>query len=134
MSTGIDLVRQAYEAFKSGDADAMIAISDPEIEFGPSAAAPGGIFRGHAGVRRYLKEIEIAFGDRWDSAIERIADVGDDRVIVIARIFGQGKAGEPIDLRLAHIWEHRDGKLLRGTVYLDPHEALEAAEANTNTV
>jgi ketosteroid isomerase-like protein len=131
MSTGIDVLRQAYEAFKAGDAEALIALSDPEIEFGTSAAAPGGTYRGHSGIRRYLKEVQGAFGDRWEAAIERITDVGDNRVIVIARIFGQGKAGEPIEFHLAHVWELRKGKLLRGTVYLDPHEALDAVETKT---
>jgi ketosteroid isomerase-like protein len=131
MSASIDVVRRAYEAFKAGDAEALIAVSDPDIQFGTSAAAPGGTFHGHPGIRRYLKEIEIAFGDRWDAEIERIAEVGGDRVIVIARIFGQGKAGEPLALHLAHIWELKDGKLLRGRVYLDPHEAVDAVEANT---
>ena len=78
-----------------------------------------------------MKEIEGAFGNRWDAEIERVADVGDDRVILVARIFGQGKAGEPLELRLAHVWELRDGKLLRGTVYLDPEAALDAVEAAT---
>ena len=129
MSANIDVVRQAYEAFRTGDADALIAVSDPDIQFGTSAAAPGGSFHGHPGVRRYLKEIEVAFGDRWDAAIDRIADVGDDRVLVIARVFGEGKAGEPLSVHLGHVWELKDGKLLRGRVYLDPHEALEAVEA-----
>src|SRR5688572_32792252 len=128
MSASIDVVRRAYEAFKGGDAEALIAVADPEIEFGTSAAAPGGTYRGHPGVRRYLKEIEGAFGDRWDADIDRIADAGDDRVILIARVFGQGKAGEPLELRLGHVWTLRDGRLLRGTVYLDPEAALEAAE------
>ena len=34
MSTSIDVVRRAYEAFKAGDAEALIAVADPEIEFG----------------------------------------------------------------------------------------------------
>jgi ketosteroid isomerase-like protein len=131
MSTGIGVVGLAYEAFKALDAEALIEVADPEIEFGTSAAAPGGTYRGHTGIRRYMKEIEGAFGDRWDAEIERIADVGDDRVILIVRIFGEGKAGEPLELRLGHVWELRDGKLLRGTVYLDPHEALDAVEATT---
>lgn len=131
MSESIDVVRRAYEAFRAGDAEALIAVSDPDIHFGTSAAAPGGTFRGHPGIRRYLKEIEIAFGDRWDAVIERVAEVGSDRVLVIARIFGEGKAGEPLSLHLAHVWELRHGKLLRGRVYLDPQEALEAVEANT---
>lgn len=129
MSASIDVMRRAYEAFKSFDAEALIEIADPEIEFGNSAAAPGGTYRGHTGVRRYFKEIEGAFGDRWDAEIERVADAGDDRVILIARIFGEGRAGEPLELRVAHVWELRDGRLLRGTVYLDPERALEAVES-----
>ena len=131
MSASIDVVRRAYEAFKRFDAEALIEIADPEIEFGTSAAAPGGTYRGHTGIRRYVKEIEGAFGSRWDAEVERIADVGDDRVILVARVFGQGKAGEALELHVAHVWELRDGKLLRGTVYLDPEAALDAVEAAT---
>ena len=131
MSTSIQTVQRAYEAFKRGDAEALIAVADPEIEFGTSAAAPGGTYRGHTGIRRYMKEVEGAFGDRWDAEIERVAEVGEDRVILIARIFGEGRAGEPLELHIAHVWELRDGKLLHGTVYLDPEAALDAVEAAT---
>jgi ketosteroid isomerase-like protein len=129
MSASIETVRQAYEAFKALDAEALIAVADPEIEFGTSAAAPGGTYRGHPGVRRYMKEIDGAFGDRWEAEVERIADAGDDRVVVIARVFGVGKAGEQLEFRVAQVWQLRDGKLLRGTVYLDPSDALDAVEA-----
>ncbi len=129
MSTSIEIVNEAYRAFKTLDAEALIALADPEIEFGTSAAAPGGTYRGHTGIRRYVKEIEGAFGSRWDAEVERIADVGDGRVILVARVFGQGKAGETLELHVAHVWELRDGKLLRGTVYLDPEAALDAVEA-----
>jgi uncharacterized protein len=129
MSTSIETMRRAYEAFKALDAEALIAVADPEIEFANSAAVPGGTYRGHTGVRRYMKEIEAAFGDRWEAEIERIADAGEERVILVARIFGEGKAGEHLALHVAHVWELRDGKLLRGTVYLDPADALAAVEA-----
>ena len=125
----VEVVGQAYRAFRDLDAEALIALADPEIEFGTSAAAPGGTYRGHTGIRRYVKEIEAAFGNRWDAEIERIADAGDNRVILIARVFGQGKAGEPLELHVAHVWELRAGKLLRGTVYLDPEAAIDAVEA-----
>jgi ketosteroid isomerase-like protein len=131
MSASIETVRLAYQAFREFDAEALIAVADPEIEFGTSAAAPGGTYRGHTGVRRYMKEVEGAFGDRWEAEIERIADAGDDRVVLIARIFGEGKAAEPLELHVGHVWELRDGKLLRGTVYVDPSDALDAVEAKT---
>ena len=129
MSASIEVVRRAYEAFKAFDAEALIAVADPDIEFGTSAAAPGGTYRGHTGIRRYMKELEGAFGDRWEAEIERVADAGKDRVILLVRIFGEGKAGEPLELHLAHVWELRRGKLLRGTVYLDPETALAEVEA-----
>ena len=129
MSASIETVRRAYEAFREFDAEGLIAVADPEIEFGTSAAAPGGTYRGHTGVRRYMKEVEGAFGDRWEAEIERIADAGDDRVVLIARIFGEGRAAEPLELRVGHVWQLRDGKLLRGTVYLDPSDAVDAVEA-----
>jgi ketosteroid isomerase-like protein len=131
MSDSIEVVRQAYDAFKRLDAEALIAVADPEIEFGTSAAAPGGTYRGHTGLRRYLKEIEATFGDSWEAEIDRIADAGDEQVILIARVFGRGKAGEPLELRLGHVWKLRDGRLLRGTVYLDPEAALAAVDATT---
>jgi ketosteroid isomerase-like protein len=132
MSTSIEAVRRAYEAFKNFDAEALIEVADPEIEFGTSAAAPGGTYRGHTGIRRYMKEVEGAFGDRWEAEIERVADAGDDTVILIARVFGEGKAGEPLELHVGHVWQLRDGKLLRGTVYLDPEAALAAVEAGAS--
>ena len=128
MSTSIDVVRRAYQAFKDGDAEALIAVADPEIEFGTSAAAPGGTYRGHPGIRRYMKEVEGAFGDRWDAEIERVAEAGENRVVLVARVFGRGRAGEPLELHVGHVWELRDGRLLRGTVYLDPEAALAAVE------
>jgi len=131
MGSSIDVVAKAYEAFKNYDAEALIEIADPEIEFRNSAAAPGGTYRGHTGNRRYMKEIEGAFGDRWDAELERVAEAGPDQVILIARIFGEGKAGEPLELHVAHVWKLRDGKLLRGTVYADPERALEAVESAT---
>jgi ketosteroid isomerase-like protein len=129
MDSSLDVVAKAYEAFKHFDAEALIAVSDPEIEFANSAAAPGGTYRGHTGIRRYMKEIEGAFGDRWDAEIERVAEAGDDQVILIARVFGEGRAGEALELHVGHVWKLRNGKLLHGTVYVDPQQALAAVES-----
>ncbi len=131
MSTNLEVVQAAYDAFKRQDAEALIALSHPDIEFGGSAAAPDNLYRGHDGIRKYMADIDGAFGHEWNADVERIAEAGQDRVVIVARIFGPGKGGLPLDLHLAHVWELEDGKLRRGTVYLDPHEALHAVEATT---
>lgn len=131
MRTNLETVQRAYEAFKRFDGEALVALSDPDIEFRNSAAAPGGTYRGHTGIRRSMKEIESTFGDRWDAEVERVLDAGAERVLLIARVFGVGRAGEPLELHVAHVWELRGGRLLRGTVYVDPEQALAAVEAGT---
>src|SRR5688572_2419836 len=117
MSSSTGVVEKAYEAFRRQDADALVALTDPDVEFGGSAAAPDRLYKGHEGIRKYMQDIDGAFGHEWNAEIERIAEAGENRVLIVARIFGPGKGGLPLDLRLAHIWELRDGKLLRGTVY-----------------
>ena len=43
----------------------------------------------------------------------------------IYRVVGRGKgSGAPVDEEIAIVWTIRDGKVLRGKVYLDPEEAL----------
>jgi ketosteroid isomerase-like protein len=126
MSAHADTVRQAYEAFKAQDAEALIAVSDPEVEFGGSAAAPDHLYRGHDGIRKYVDDIDGAFGHEWHADLERVADAGEDRVLLVARIHGPGMGGLPLDLRVAHVWELRDGKLYRGRVYVPAEDALRA--------
>lgn len=126
MSEHADTVSKAYEAFKQQDAEALIALSDPEIEFGGSAAAPDQLYRGHDGIRKYMNDIDGAFGHEWDAELERMVDAGGDQVVLVARVFGPGKGGLPLDLRLAHVWELREGKLYRGKVYVPAEEALRA--------
>ena len=126
MSTNLEVVERAYEAFKAQDADGLIALSHPDIEFGGSAAAPDDLYRGHDGIRKYMADIDGAFGHEWDADVERIADAGEDRVVIVARVFGPGKGGLPLDLRLAHIWSLEDGKLRHGEVYVPAEDALRA--------
>ena len=129
MSTNLEVVQAAYDAFKRQDPEALIALAHPDIEFGGSAAAPDSVYRGHDGVRKYMADIDGEFGHEWDAEIERIAEAGQDRVVIVARIFGPGKGGLPLDIHVAHVWELENGTLRRGTVYLDPHEALASLEA-----
>lgn len=126
MSEHADTVRRAYEAFSAQDAEALVEVSDPEVEFGGSAAAPDRLYRGHDGIRKYIADIDGAFGHEWHADLERVADAGDNQVVLVARVHGPGKGGLPLDLRVAHVWELRNGKLLRGRVYVPAEDALRA--------
>jgi uncharacterized protein len=68
-----------------------------------------------------------AFED-YTVASEEFIDAGEF-VIVEVRITGQGRgSGAPLDVQLAHLWELRDGMVIRGEVYRTTEGARAAIE------
>jgi ketosteroid isomerase-like protein len=58
----------------------------------------------------------------------RFLDAGRDRVVVLYRLVGRGAgSGVPVSREVGALWQLRNGKLLKGKMYLDQREALEAA-------
>ena len=60
MAENADIVRRAFDAFSRRDLSALLAISDPEIEFMPATARVAGRgepYRGHEGLRTYLADV-----------------------------------------------------------------------------
>ena len=128
-SADIDLVRQVVEAFRDRDVARLRLLFDEQSEFTSTIGAlDGGTYRGRDGIERYTHDLDDVF-DEWHSEDERYVDVGDGRVMFFYRIVGRGKgSGVPIDEEAAISWMVRDGKVLRGKVYLDPEEALASVQ------
>lgn len=119
------LLQLAYDAFNRHDVDALVSLADPDVEFRSSLAAFEGAYHGHDGIRRYMEDIEAAFGPDWRAEAERFEPVDDEHMIVVATVSGHGAgSGVTLNHRLAHVWEVKNGKLFRGVVYLDPREAF----------
>jgi len=97
------------------DKTALLALH-PEFEWRgprefPDLAEP---HYGHAGVRRYLAKLSEVFND-YRMAAEQFIDVGDDRVLVLAREGGRG-TGSGIEVQsnpTGHVWTIRDGRPAR---------------------
>jgi len=71
--------RRFVEAFNRRDADALIALADPEIEFSPtSLVGARKVYRGHEGMRRWVSELR-------QSAIEHQVRVREVRALDAAR-------------------------------------------------
>jgi ketosteroid isomerase-like protein len=85
-----------------------------------------GTVRGPDGFIRASQNVLEAFED-YTVTSEEFIDAGDF-VIVAVRISGRGRgSGAPLDVRLAHAWQLRDGKVVRGEVYRTTEEALAAS-------
>jgi ketosteroid isomerase-like protein len=119
----IEVYREALEAFNRDGAEALFAFLDPEIELYDPDLPDGGVFRGHEGVRRFLDEILEGF------EVIEIRDYellpAGDRVVGLIHTYGRGtRGGIEVEIRDAHTWTFRDGKVIYWRLYLDRKEAL----------
>ena len=124
----VQTLRKAADAFRSRDAEALEALMDPdEYEFRSVLGAGGKVYRGTESIQEYFADIDDAFDD-WRTEDEHYFDAGGDQAVIVYRAVGFGReSGVPIAQPVAIVWTFRNGRLLLGETYLDPHEAFEAA-------
>jgi ketosteroid isomerase-like protein len=114
------------EAINRRDAEAAVAVCDPEIEFLSVLAVSGKAYRGHAGIRQYFEDIASAW-EEWRVEVHRVARRADGRVLIEMTMHMRGKeSGAPLSERAAHVWTLRDSKLLR-------NEPLRESEYGSST-
>lgn len=121
------IVEGIYGGWLRGEGSTFDAM-DRDIELHPDQEASwvgvDRIYRGHEGVRDYMRDVLNAFDD-YRPEVERLIDV-DDKVVTLAIESGRGKgSGAEVQSRqTAHVWTLRDGKAVRLDLYLDRAHAL----------
>jgi ketosteroid isomerase-like protein len=119
-----DSVRRFAEAVTLGDADAAIAVSDPDVEFLSVLAVGGRAYKGHDGIRQYFDDVSSAWSE-WTVDVERILAGPDGRVAIVMTMSGRGReSAARFSERTGHVWTLRNGKLLRNEPYRDADLAL----------
>lgn len=126
MSANTEVVERLTRAFEQRDIDAALPLLDPDVELVPiRAQLEGASYRGHEGYRRVIADFE----EDWEElrlAPERMHESGD-HVLVIGRMAAKGKAsGVELDIRLALLYELRNGKVVRLESFSDLDEAMVA--------
>ena len=121
----VEVVRQAVDAFNARDRDRLLGLMDPEIEF--QSVFERKTYRGLAEMVQYREDLDATL-EEFRSEDDRFLDAGEDRVVYLYRVVGRGTgSGAPVSRENAILWQLRDGKLLKGEVYLDQAKALQAA-------
>jgi ketosteroid isomerase-like protein len=116
----VALVECLFEAFGRRDADALLALMEPEIEFyGPTATVlnEGKCYRGHEGIRRYLSDV----AELWESleiCPRSFREVGN-HVVVLGRVTARAADGLELDTPAAWVWRIHAGKVAWGCAYGD---------------
>jgi ketosteroid isomerase-like protein len=129
----VELIRNGYERYAAGDIEGVAELVADDAEL----AGAGGLGiadtaaetrYGPEGFVRAAEEALEAF-DEYRVEAEEFIDAGN-AVVVPVLISGRGRAsGAKLEVRLAHLWVLRDGKVIRGTVHRTTEEALEAARS-----
>jgi len=121
----VEIVRGMYEAFDRGEASVALGYFDPEVVMDASHRVDGRIGHGREEMTAILAEWMTTWDDFHDEVSE-LRDLGD-RVLAISTQRGRGKgSGIEFENRFGMLYEIRNGRIARWTVYDDPAEAIEA--------
>lgn len=84
------------DAFNRRDADALIALADPEIEFSPtSLVGTRRTYRGHDDMRRWVTELRESAIEHHQVRVREVRAVGDDRFVVLSEVLLGGETVSP---------------------------------------
>ena len=124
MSANLDLVRSIFAAWQRGDFS-HVDWAHRDVEFVKDVELEPERAEGIAGMaqmwRRYL--------DGWDEfrtgKVDEYREVDHSRVLVTGRMSGRGKAsGAEVEREFANVFELREGRVARLTIYPDRDRAL----------
>jgi uncharacterized protein len=122
----VEIVRRLYRAMDRRDTASIADLAHPDAVWVPDRRVGERPVRGRENVIAFFLDRAEMFGD-IRTALERVWEK-DDRVLAFIHVTGEGRAsGAGFEIRIAHLWTVRDGRLVRGEGYGDRGEALTAA-------
>jgi ketosteroid isomerase-like protein len=121
-----ELVRQLMDEIRHGDLDRLLALADPDIELRSwLGAVEGGVYRGHAGVREWFRDVIETFAP-LDPGLTGVEEAGG---AAIATGHARGRArssGLELEWDWVAILRVSEGKVVHFSVYRDRDELRRA--------
>ena len=130
LSENARVALKGAEALSDRDLEAMLEVAHPEIEYvtHPGFVGQPPVYRGHEGMRHWLKALEP-----WESFqvdVEELIDISADTVVVVAHVTARGSgSGVDVEMRTYDVVTVVDGKIRRRRHYESREDALEAGGA-----
>lgn len=128
----VDQIRASNDAWHRRDLEATLAPYADEIEWDMSQAyLDGNVYRGMLAFRAFCEESLERWGpDEHRLEIEEILEVeGSSTVVVHYRMSGRSQSGVPVDARWVHVFEFREGQIVRARNFTSLGAATEALGA-----
>jgi ketosteroid isomerase-like protein len=127
-TSNADIVRQAFAAFERREPELILAVCSKDVLFEPvtaQIAAAGEPYRGHAGMRRYMEDVDQVWQE-LRLAPDTFHELDGGVVVATGRVYAWG-AGRVIDSPAGWLWRVEEGLLVYGRVFPTAAGALEAA-------
>ena len=120
----VAVVEQLFDAFARRDGDDMVEVMAEDIVFEPASSelAAREPYEGHQGMRAYLADLARTWAE-FRVTIHEYRGVGE-RVLALGRVYARSASPAFItDSEIAFVWRVRDGRIVHGRTYTDPHDA-----------
>jgi ketosteroid isomerase-like protein len=115
-----ELGRRFIDAFNRRDADALVALVHPELEFVPTLlVGQRAVYHGHDGLRRWVGDL-IASGAAHEVRVRDVRRLAPDRFVVLTEVMIGGDAVAPS----AMVARTRDGLIVHVKAYLSDEQTL----------
>jgi len=118
--TNLEVIRELYRAFAAKDYDAFLAIAHPDLVWIQNEGFPNGKTR--HGPQAVVDDVFKAFNDSWTGwkfLIHEYLDAGAV-IVVTGRYEGTHRVtAKAFTAPAAHIYDLRDGKLVRFRQFTD---------------
>jgi anti-sigma B factor antagonist len=125
MTSPVQVVRELWEAYDAGGADAMLAAAGEDVVWQPHVT-PGRIYRTTAELRAALVVLEKQ-GVRYEARLQDLEEHGN--VVLASGTVRIDRSGE-VEEREAHWAYHfREGRLWRQSTHASREDALDALTA-----
>jgi ketosteroid isomerase-like protein len=125
--TNVEIVAQFFADFRMGDELSDDVASDFVWDMSNASGWPDApVYHGRAGFVEVLDTWAGAF-EEWEQDVERMEEVGDGRVVAVARQRGRLKGSEAwTEMRYGVVYTVEGGLMRRADVYTPPEDALAA--------
>lgn len=132
MASNLEIIERAVEAFNEEGVEGALRYIHPDFEVTtpPELASEPDTYRGHDGVRRWFDSFDEVMDEiRWDPRDFRESE---GRVVVEFTLHAKGKtSGLDFGQDAVMVWELRDGKAIRVSLYPTLEQALASIEQPT---
>jgi ketosteroid isomerase-like protein len=117
VSDPIELVDHWIQGFNARDEERVLAVAHPEIVLRPMRWVPRAEYRGHDGVREWLRDV-AASANATTVTVDTVRLLSDGRVVVEGALDDQ-------TARFVGLYAFRDARIVAVRAYLSDRELLE---------